>query len=283
MVHGCFRAWRVQQVLHLTNALDLLGAFDEGVDQILRRQLSTQLHDTFFVVAHFHYVLIGGAVFPLMGGLHYWFPKMTGRMLSETMGRWTVALLFVGFNLTFFPMHLLGMNGMPRRVYTYVADTGWGPMNALATAGAMVIGFSVLLFLALVAIGLPLLSGGRGGLGVFAGPSVGYLVGFPLAAAMCGFLVERMPLRTIQTSVPSIFFAGLVSSALFIHTLGIAGLVWKLDMTWSAALKFDMTFWIGDVVKNLATALVATAVHRAFPDLLHGSTQGHEQETVAAS
>jgi cytochrome c oxidase subunit I+III len=109
--------------------------------------LDLQVHDTFFVVAHFHYVLIGGAVFPLLGGLHYWFPKITGRMLSETVGRWTFALLFVGFNLTFFPMHQLGMYGMPRRVYTYVPDTGWGPMNALATAGAMVIGCSVLLFL----------------------------------------------------------------------------------------------------------------------------------------
>jgi cytochrome c oxidase subunit 1 len=109
--------------------------------------LDLQVHDTFFVVAHFHYVLIGGAVFPLMGGLHYWFPKMTGRMLHETVGRWTFALLFIGFNVTFFPMHLLGIHGMPRRVYTYVPDTGWGPMNALATAGAMIIGFSVLLFL----------------------------------------------------------------------------------------------------------------------------------------
>jgi len=92
-----------------------------------------------------------------------------------------------------------------------------------------------------------------------------------------------MPLRTIQTSVPSIFVAGLVSSALFIHTLGIAGLVWKLDISWSAAFKADWVFWPGDVIKNLAMALVATAVHRAFPDLLHGSTQGHEQETVPAS
>jgi cytochrome c oxidase subunit 1 len=72
---------------------------------------------------------------------------MTGRMLSERIGRWTFALLFVGFNVTFFPMHQLGMTGMPRRVYTYVPETGWGPLNAVATGGAMVIGLSVLLFL----------------------------------------------------------------------------------------------------------------------------------------
>jgi cytochrome c oxidase subunit I+III len=109
--------------------------------------LDLQVHDTFFVVAHLHYVLIGGSVFPLMGALHYWYPKVTGRLLSESIGRWTVALMFIGFNLTFFPMHQLGINGMPRRVYTYVPDTGWGPLNALATAGALTIGVAVLLFL----------------------------------------------------------------------------------------------------------------------------------------
>src|SRR6186997_3503296 len=67
--------------------------------------LDLQLHDTFFVVAHFHYVLIGGAVFPLIGGLYFWFPKITGRMLNETLGKWNFWLLFIGFNLTFFPMH----------------------------------------------------------------------------------------------------------------------------------------------------------------------------------
>jgi len=110
--------------------------------------LDLQLHDTFFVVAHLHYVLIGGAVFPLFGALHYWFPKMTGRTLDRAMGFWTAALLFVGFNLTFFPMHLLGLRGMPRRVYTYLPGTGWGPLNALASVGAVIIAASVLVFLA---------------------------------------------------------------------------------------------------------------------------------------
>ena len=81
--------------------------------------LNTQVHDTFFVVAHLHYVLIGGAVFPLFGAFYYWYPKITGRLLSERLGTWVFGLLFIGFNLTFFPMHVLGLHGMPRRIYTY--------------------------------------------------------------------------------------------------------------------------------------------------------------------
>jgi cytochrome c oxidase subunit 1/cytochrome c oxidase subunit I+III len=113
--------------------------------------LDLQLHDTFFVVAHFHYVLIGGAVFPLFGAFHHWFPKFTGKLLDERLGRTTFGLLFVGFNLTFFPMHILGLHGMPRRVYTYLPGMGYGDMNLLATAGALVMGVGVLVFLVNVA------------------------------------------------------------------------------------------------------------------------------------
>jgi cytochrome c oxidase subunit I+III len=109
--------------------------------------LNTQLHDTFFVVAHFHYVLIGGAVFPLFGAFYYWFPKMTGRLLSERLGTWVFAMLFIGFNLTFFPMHVLGLHGMPRRVYTYPAAAGWDTLNLLASAGALFMASGVALFL----------------------------------------------------------------------------------------------------------------------------------------
>ena len=106
-----------------------------------------QVHDTYFVVAHFHYVLIGGAVFPLFGAFYYWFPKVTGRLLDERLGRWQFWLFFVGFNLTFFPMHLLGLDGMPRRVYTYLPELGWGSLNLLSTLGAATLAASVLLFL----------------------------------------------------------------------------------------------------------------------------------------
>jgi cytochrome c oxidase subunit 1 len=106
-----------------------------------------QVHDSYFVVAHLHYVLLGGAVFPLFGAFFYWFPKFTGRMLDERLGRWQFWLFFVGFNVAFFPMHLLGLAGMPRRVYTYGAETGWGTLNLIATIGAVVIAVSVLVFI----------------------------------------------------------------------------------------------------------------------------------------
>ena len=106
----------------------------------------TQVHDTYFVVAHFHYVLIGGAVFPLVGAIYYWFPKMTGRMMSENLGKWAFWLIFIGFNLTFFPMHILGLQGMPRRIYTYQPDMPWHGLNMFVSVSAVVLVAGFLVF-----------------------------------------------------------------------------------------------------------------------------------------
>jgi cytochrome c oxidase subunit 1 len=106
--------------------------------------IDTQVHDTYFVVAHLHYVLIGGAVFPLLGAIYYWFPKWSCRMPSEKLGWASFLLVFAGFNLTFFPMHTLGLKGMPRRVYTYLPEQDWGTLNLLATIGAFTLALGVL-------------------------------------------------------------------------------------------------------------------------------------------
>jgi len=105
-----------------------------------------QVHDSHFVVAHLHHTLIGGALFPLLAGLCYWYPFATGRMLSERAGKWAFWLMFAGFNVTFLPMHWTGILGMPRRVWTYPADAGWSTLNLVSSIGAVAIaaGFAVL-------------------------------------------------------------------------------------------------------------------------------------------
>ena len=105
-----------------------------------------QLSDSYFVVGHFHWVLIGGTLFGIFAGIHYWYPKVTGRMLSERLARWQFWLLLIGFILTFGPMHIAGMLGMPRRIYTYEADRGWAIWNQLTTIGAFLQAPSYLLF-----------------------------------------------------------------------------------------------------------------------------------------
>jgi cytochrome c oxidase subunit I+III len=106
-----------------------------------------QVHDTYFVVAHFHYVLFGGMVFPLFAAFYYWLPTASKKAMSERIGRWVFGLIFIGFNTAFFPMHITGLVGMPRRVYTYPAELGWDTLNLISTVGAFMIAAGVLLFL----------------------------------------------------------------------------------------------------------------------------------------
>ena len=117
------------------------GAFSAAVP------VDFAIHDTYWVVAHIHYVLFGGSVFAIFAGIYYWFPKMTGRMLGEGLGKIQFVLMFIGFNLTFFPMHQLGLAGMPRRIADYAASTGWSELNLAATAGGFIIAFAMLPFL----------------------------------------------------------------------------------------------------------------------------------------
>ena len=109
--------------------------------------IDRQTHDTFFVVAHFHYVLIGGAVFPLFGAIYYWFPKWTGRMMSELLGALHFIFFFVGFNLTFFPMHILGLQGYSTASLHLCKRYGMSGLNLLATAGAVLMTIGILMFL----------------------------------------------------------------------------------------------------------------------------------------
>ena len=113
-----------------------------------------QLSDSYFVVAHFHFVLIGGLLFAIFAAIYYWFPKVTGRMLSERLGRWHCWLLVVGFNLTFLTMHGQGVLGMPRRIYTYPADRGWEMWNLVTTLGVPLQIVAVLIFAVNVAVSL---------------------------------------------------------------------------------------------------------------------------------
>lgn len=126
-------------------AMFLIGGLD-GIHLAIV-PVDWQLTDTYYVVSHLHYVLFGGAIFGLFAGVYYWFPKITGRRLHEGLGKWHFWLMFIGMNLVFMPMHILGIEGMPRRIYTYGAGRGWEIWNFIETIGALIIAVGVLIFI----------------------------------------------------------------------------------------------------------------------------------------
>src|SRR3954453_3644967 len=136
-----------------------------------------QLTDTYFVVAHFHYVIFGAAVFPILGGLYYWFPKVTGRMYFERWGQPSFWLSFAGMNLTFFPMHIVGLLGMPRRQYTYPNGLGWNGYNLVETIGSYLLAAGLLLVAANLAVSL--FRGARAGNDPFGGDTLEWSVSSP--------------------------------------------------------------------------------------------------------
>ena len=152
MFNWIFTLWRGKLILAtpLLFALGFLSMFlIGGIDGAFSASVPVDfaLHDTYWVVAHLHYVLFGGSVFGVMAGFYFYFPKMTGRMLNETVGKVQFVLMFLGFNLTFFPMHELGLAGMPRRIADYSSAAGWNDLNMLATIGGFTIAASMLPFL----------------------------------------------------------------------------------------------------------------------------------------
>jgi cytochrome c oxidase subunit 1 len=125
-------------------AMFLIGGID-GV-WMASPAMDYAIHDTFWVVAHIHYVLFGGTIFGVFAGIYFWFPKMTGYKLGDGLGKLHFWLMLIGFNLTFFPMHFLGIRGMPRRIALYAADRGWGTLNLISTIGSYVIAASIIVF-----------------------------------------------------------------------------------------------------------------------------------------
>jgi len=140
---------RIRGATALHFAVGLIATFTiGGLSGIMHSSppIDLQQTDSYFVVAHLHYVLIGGSLIGLLAGAYYWWPKITGRLLDERLGRLSFWVIFLAFNLTFFPQHYLGAMGMPRRIYTYAASTGWGTWNLVSTIGAFGIALGILVF-----------------------------------------------------------------------------------------------------------------------------------------
>lgn len=243
-----------------------------------------QAHDTYFIVAHLHYVLIGGVLFPIFAGLYYWIPKFSGKMLSETLGRWNVALMFFGFNLAFLPMHWAGLHGMPRRVYTFAPGVGLEWYNLLSTIGAFVIGFSVLLFL--INLGISLRRGKPAGNDPWGGDSLEWSETSPPHNAQFAQLPvvrSRHPLwdqeglravarddpavaRAVQLMAfaPTNFRGSLVVDILDGHPIGIAHLprrsVWPFVMAVGLTVVFVAALLDNAWIAVVGATIVVTAL-----------------------
>ena len=143
--------WKGSVILNtpMLFALGFIAMFTiGGISGVMHAQAASdaQQQDTYFIVAHLHYVLLGGSIFALLAGIYYWFPKFSGRMFNERIGQLNFWMFFVGFNLAFFPMHFTGLDGMPRRIYTYSEGMGWSMWNSVSTAGAALLTVSLLVF-----------------------------------------------------------------------------------------------------------------------------------------
>ncbi len=216
--------------------------------------LDWQLTRTYFVIAHLHYVLIGINVFPVLGGIIYWFPKVTGRLMNELLAKWSFWISFCGFNVGFFPMHILGILGMPRRIYTYQAGLGWGTPNLVVSIGAFVFGTGILLFV--INVLLSLKSGRPAGVNPWNAPSLEWSIPSPPPPynfAVIPVVASRYPLwedRLGEGSERSLIDTGLLLD----HGRETIGTT-ALDAEPDAILRMP-----GDSLLPLLTALTTSAI-----------------------
>jgi cytochrome c oxidase subunit I len=190
--------------------LFVIGGFS-GV-MVAAVPLDLQLNETYFIVAHLHYVLLGINVFPVVGGIYYWFPKFFGRMMNETLGKWSFWVMFIGFNLGFFPMHVAGLLGMPRRIYTYAPHMGWSSVNMVTTIGSFVFAVGILIFLVNILVSLR--RGATATANPWDAPTLEWAVASPAPVynfAVIPFIASRHPLwedRLDEGAVRSSFEQG---------------------------------------------------------------------------